>query len=176
MKRTAKQLESIAHHEAGHAVMVITFNRALKSITIVPNSDTGALGECFDAKRPKWFQPEVYDDPRHERRLEEEVLILLAGLAAEHRIAGRNNWRGAGQDFHHAVDVASYRFSGDVLQKYLNYMTARTRSIVSGPMFWIQVQALSAALLEHRTLTGKPAREICRIALIDWARRPRGQE
>ena len=65
--------------------------------------------------------------------IENEVLILFAGIAAEHKLAGRHHWTGAGQDFGEAVDLASYLYSGLVLERFLTFMIDELKSSSSPP-------------------------------------------
>jgi ATP-dependent Zn protease len=61
-----------AYHEAGHAVVAITVGRAIQKVSIIPNKTR--LGAC-EIKKGR-FQPS-------NDWLEDEVLILFGGVAAE---------------------------------------------------------------------------------------------
>jgi hypothetical protein len=69
--------------------------------------------------------------------IEQRVLIGMAGMAAERRLAGRRNWRGGRQDREQAIDLASYRHSDpDVLGKYIAYLIARADELMGSPVIW----------------------------------------
>ena len=102
--------------------------------------------------------------------IENEVLILFAGIAAEHKLAERHHWTGAGQDFGEAVDLASYLYSGPVLERFLTFMIERAKVIVEPPFTWTRIQAVAKALLELDALTGKQVRKICEDAILDAIR------
>jgi ATP-dependent Zn protease len=79
-------LKKIAYHEAGHAVAHFIFHRRFSNISVVSKGDV--LGEVYDPEltlslatiyitgRSRFFF-------RTEKRLFQEVLISLAGVAAE---------------------------------------------------------------------------------------------
>jgi Peptidase family M41 len=162
--RDLRRLRSVAYHEAGHAVAALELGRSIKYVSIVPTEDR--LGVVHQNALPAWFKPDRSSDGRHRRLIEREVLIDLAGIAAEHRFSGRNNWRGAGSDFHQAIELASYLYHGKVLEKYMAFMVERVRTMVAGPRFWVQVEALAEELLKQRQLSAKRVREICRSAVL----------
>jgi ATP-dependent Zn protease len=169
------QLSRTAYHEAGHAVMAYEFGHATHHVTIVPDREVGSLGHHQSAPFPAWLKPDIEINSRTEKRIEQEILVRLAGMAAEQKFCGRNNWKGAGSDFHSAIDMASYVFGmGKLLDKYMSFMVERARAQMSHPRIWVQVEAVAEALLKRQTLSGKQIREICRdaiLAKIEQARR-----
>ena len=170
-ERQLRKLQATAYHEAGHAVVSLELGRGFKSVSIEP--DDNSLGRIQNTVLPEWFSPDLNLDDRHKKWIEREVLIFLAGIAAEHRFAGQNNWKGSGSDFHSAINLASCMFEGSVLEKYVAFMLERTRAMISHPRVWVQIQAVAEALLEHRVLSKKRVREICRIAYTSGAMRRR---
>jgi hypothetical protein len=101
----------------------------------------------------------------------------MAGMAAEHRFAGRRNWRGSGHDYEGSVDLASRLYFGRVLERFLGFMTERSKELIDRRIMWLKIEAVADALMEHRTLTGKRVREICRNAIqiaMEEAHRRRG--
>ena len=72
--------ELTAYHEAGHAVMALLMGRSVQKVSIIPSQNR--LGAVTIQKgRSKQVQD----------KLEAEMLILLAGMAAEGRISGQYN-------------------------------------------------------------------------------------
>jgi ATP-dependent Zn protease len=102
MKLPSRRLQRVAYHEAGHAFASIKLRRGLVRVTIEPNEDY--LGHSLDTL--SGLNSVIRDDANSYRVAEREILILLSGLAAEHRFAGNHNWRGAGHDFESAADLA----------------------------------------------------------------------
>ena len=94
-KRKSNSLESTAYHEAGHVVIAHLLKRKFRRASIVPDPATGSLGHVhFSVLRG--FNPDINAGPITDKRIHNEILIDLAGIAAEARLTGRRNWRGAG--------------------------------------------------------------------------------
>ena len=87
-----------AYHEAGHAVIAIVVGRAVNKVSIIPGGNR--LGACKMSKGRKKASQDA---------LEADLLILLAGLAAEGRKSGRYNMGGAAQDLKNAEKLALSR-------------------------------------------------------------------
>ena len=69
--------EVTAFHEAGHAVVALALDRPVQKVSVIPGQEL--LGKCEFKKGV--FRPSV-------DWLENEILIALAGLAAEARLTG----------------------------------------------------------------------------------------
>ena len=89
-----------AYHEAGHAVVAMLKGRRFRHATIVPDDGDGSLGHVH-FRLSRAFSPDnwsagnwVLDDGRKAKRLDDEVCILVAGMAAEAIYTGRRNSRG----------------------------------------------------------------------------------
>src|SRR4051794_27174774 len=83
--------ELTAYHEAGHAVVALVLGRPVHAVSILP--DHQHAGTCCFGKAV--FRPT-------EDWLEREVLISLAGLAAEAAFTGNYCWDGAAKDLVYA--------------------------------------------------------------------------
>src|SRR5829696_258658 len=83
--------EATAYHDAGHAVAALALDRPGVKVSILPDRDR--LGICAFGKAV--FRPS-------EDWLEREVLIALAGLAAEARRTGTYAREAAGRDLLYA--------------------------------------------------------------------------
>src|SRR5947207_13643574 len=90
--------ELTAYHEAGHAVMALVLGRPVDHVSIRP--DARRLGHC-EFRKPV-FRPT-------EDWLEREMLISLAGPAAESLFDGAYDEVGASFDFHQAEQFALQR-------------------------------------------------------------------
>ena len=103
--------ESTAYHEAGHAVIALALGRTVQRLSILPKLES--LGRCEFQKgrtRPS------------EDWLEREILISLAGLAAEARHTGEYAWAGSARDLQTVRRLAIQRVGerqADRLQKRL---------------------------------------------------------
>jgi Peptidase family M41 len=159
-QRDQFRLKETAYHEAGHAVISLELGCAVRAASIVPNDDS--LGRVTSARLPKWFRPDLEASPRIKRLIEIEVSVLLAGNAAQRRLTGRNNWRGARGDLEAVGTLVSYMFPHEtVLKRYVAFKLAEIEQMVASPCSWAQIEGLANALLEHRELKPEQIRNIC---------------
>ena len=137
-----------AYHEAGHAVMALLMGRSVQKVSIIPSQNR--LGVCTIQKgRAKQVQD----------KLEAEILILLAGMAAEGRKSGKYNLEGAAQDLKHVEKLAMSR-SGNIkaAQKFFNKMLDKTQHLLSDKATWKAVKVIAAELLENESISGRAAK------------------
>jgi hypothetical protein len=155
-RRSPPQIECTAYHEAAHAVASIELNVRVRRLTIVPEGDN--LGSCGYYMPPVWLDPDADLSPRAERWIQNRIIIILAGPAAEARFRGRKNHVGASGDYQLACDLACcVAGGGEVLDKYLAWLNAVAVNLVTWPGQWEAVKDLAALLLERQTLTGREA-------------------
>lgn len=86
---TQWRVTATAYHEAGHAVMAMFLERSIRKVTIKSGrspSGENRLGACEVGKG------------RSKHLIEDEVLILLAGMVAEARFTGQYCEQGAQRD------------------------------------------------------------------------------
>lgn len=143
-----------AYHEAGHAVMALLMGRSIQKVSIIPSQNR--LGSCSIQKgRAKQVQD----------KLEAEILILLAGMAAEGRKSGRYNVQGAGQDLQMVEKLAMAR-SGNTRQatKMVHKMLDKTQHLLANKATWSAVKVIAEELLEHETISGRAAKHHLTLA------------
>ncbi len=136
-----------AYHEAGHAVIALAVGRTLEKVTIAANRDR--LGLCHLQKgRAK---------PSKDW-LEDEILILMAGIAAEAQLSGVYNLGGADQDMRMARRFAMMR-SGSAKQaeRLEKKLLAKTEHMLSDENYWNAVEKIAADLMERETISGRAA-------------------
>ena len=166
MKRN-KALESIAYHEAGHAVVAWRVGVEAKSLSII--SEPGSKGRYIHKPYFTDITPEYDTSPRAERRLKNMVLVCFAGEIAQRRF-NSGEWRDyhGERDFDQAVDLLNYLAgSEDDLQAHINAIHLQAQQMVEDPSVWLCIGALAAALLEHGELSGT---ETVRIIRDAWKR------
>jgi ATP-dependent Zn protease len=146
MAPTDKILTS--YHEAGHAVMALVMGRSVQKVSIIPSQNR--LGACTLQKgRAKQIQD----------KLEAEMMILLAGMAAEGRKSGRYNVQGASQDLQGVEKLALTR-SGNArqAQKLIHRMLDKTQHLLSDKATWKAVKVIAAELQENESISGRAAK------------------
>jgi len=143
-----------AYHEAGHAVMALLMGRAIQKVSIIPSQNR--LGTCTIKKgRTKQVQD----------KLEAEILILLAGMAAEGRKSGHYNVQGASQDLRIVEKLAMAR-SGNPRQsqKLIHKMLDKTQHLLSNKAAWSAVKVIADELIQHESISGRAAKHHLTLA------------
>lgn len=143
-----------AYHEAGHAVMALLMGRDIQKVSIIPSQNR--LGACTIKKgRAKQVQD----------KLEAEILILLAGMAAEGRKSGRYNVQGAAQDLRNVEKFAMAR-SGNPGQasKLIHKLLDKTQHLLSTKSTWAAVKVIAEELIEHESISGRAAKHHLTLA------------
>jgi ATP-dependent Zn protease len=142
--------EATAFHEAGHAVVALVLQRPVTRVSVLP--DRHALGECFFGKPV--FRPS-------EDWLEREVLIALAGLAAEAMRTGEYGWPEASRDLRYARSLTLRRAGNERQAERLEKrLLSKAEHLLSKPGHWQAVERLAAELLEHGVVSGRTARHL----------------
>ena len=101
--------------------MAMLVGRPVQKVSIIPNKTR--LGAC-EMKKGR-FQPS-------NDWLEDEVLILLAGVVAEARITGRYNWQAAGQDLRSVRRLTRSRAGDETrAEKLERRLLAKTEHLLS---------------------------------------------
>ena len=138
-----------AYHEAGHAVMALIHKRPVQRVSVLANQHH--LGVCLFGKaviRPSkdW--------------LESEILISLAGLAAEAIHTGNYAWAGAGRDLRHVHDLAVQRAGERQAERYEKRMLAKAEYLLQDEGHWRAVELIVAELLRVGVISGRAVRHL----------------
>ncbi|HYT90990.1 MAG TPA: hypothetical protein VEL76_19925 [Gemmataceae bacterium] len=143
--------EATAYHEAGHAVMSLALGRPVARVSIEPKAHW--LGTCAFGKAV--FRPS-------EDWLEREMLIALAGLAAEARHTGEDAWEGAGRDLDCVRALALRRACGKERQaeRLQRRALAKAEHLLAKEGNWRAVERLAAELLQYGEISGRTARHL----------------
>ncbi len=143
-----------AYHEAGHAVIAILVGRSVNKVNIIPGGNR--LGVCKMQKGRSKASPDA---------LEADLLILLAGMAAEGRKCGRYNMQGASQDIREAEKLALMRAgNANQAEKILRRALDKVHHLFDQPATWKATKAIADALLEHQSISGREAEHHYRLA------------
>lgn len=162
-RKTEQQLWATAYHEAGHVVAAIAYRKGIRrqGATIVPDAK-GAARSVYMLKHIPG-NPEVdLLTGRMRLRIEEDVIVSLAGRAAQHKFrpSSVRNYH-ARSDYHAAGDLLLY-IVGDMgeLEAYWRWLQVRTENFVANPMRWKQIEAVAKNLMERKTLRPAELKQI----------------
>ncbi|MGH2819016.1 MAG: hypothetical protein ACRDJ5_00025, partial [Actinomycetota bacterium] len=159
MKPSRRDLEVTAYHEAGHAFAAYILGRAFTRVSI--RADDSTLGRCSFRTPGEWFRPDLRIDGPTRRRLEERMMISLAGPEVESLHTGRYDRDAAQEDIDRAIDHACY-MSGDPLEAsaYVEWLRIRTVNLLKRPETRPSLEALVARLLAREEVRYRHAKRI----------------
>lgn len=150
-----RELVATAYHEAGHAVMATILGRNIQKVTIKAGQiQTGGvrLGVCELATGRRRSSHDA---------LEDEVLILLAGMVAEAKFTGRYCQLGAAQDLRHAANLLRDRAgSEDQVERLQRRMLDKTEHLLSELAHSQAITSVAKELIERTTISGRSVRHI----------------
>ena len=168
--------KATAIHEAGHAVVAISHELPITSVTIQPGEDD--RGRVVYPAVPDYVSDENHPEFSYDKErnyMEAHALSSFAGSIAEfeyYRVIGHpksKGWitanRGAQSDRAEAsrliIRLAS---SEEEIKAYVNWLFIRTQNTVKHLLHWQAIEAVQDALLQHTLLRGKDVKEIYKEA------------
>ncbi|TWU02361.1 cell division protein FtsH [Stieleria varia] len=144
-----------AYHEAGHAVMALSLGRLIQKITIEPSKTaTGIsrLGLCEFRKGRSKASKTLLDD---------QVLILFAGMVAEARFTGEYCQAGAAQDLREIRNLLANRASNErQLEKLQRRMLEKTEHLLFDETLVRAIESIALELMQKTTISGRAARHL----------------
>jgi hypothetical protein len=141
--------EVTAYHEAGHAVVALALGRPVHRVSVLPNRDR--LGQCEFRKgvtRPS------------EDWLEREILISLAGMAAEAQHTGTYGFEEADRDLRYVRRLVLQRTSERQAERFERRMLAKVEHLLSDEGHWRAVELIAAELVKHGVISGRAAKHL----------------
>jgi len=153
-------LVATAYHEAGHAVMAMILGRGVQKVTIAAaRMQTGGqrLGVCELGKgRTKPSQDTI----------EDEALILLAGMVAEARFTGEYCRRGAATDIRMVTRLLQNRAGTDrQLERLQRRLLEKTEHLLSETGHARAIEVVARELLLRTTVSGRGVRHLVDSAI-----------
>ena len=145
---------STAYHEAGHAVVAMVLDRPVHRVSVLPNRER--LGQCEFGKGR--FKPS-------EDSLEREILIALAGLAAEARHTGSYAMEEANRDLRYVRRLVLQRKSERAAARYEERLLSKVEAILGDDATWRAVELIAAELLKCGVISGRAARHLFELAM-----------
>lgn len=161
-KRT-RALESLAYHEAGHAVMAWLMQIPIRSASISTSVETGGRTRHSDVLEGIHFElPNAGDKDDMKVRLHAEKLVKVceAGPLAQRKYYETAFRRYHGDEDRRRAHHVLSRIVGSEreLSAYWTLLTVQAEQLLESN--WERVRVLAEALLEKETLPGRKAREI----------------
>ncbi len=149
-------LVATAFHEAGHAVMALIVGRSVHKVTIAPGQMHAGrglrLGEC----RMEHGRSKAAKD-----WIEDEVLILLAGMAAEARFTGEYCRRGASQDLRNVHRLLEHRAGSErQLDRLVRRLLDKTEHLLNDEAHYQAIERIARRLLQDTTLSGRAVKHL----------------
>jgi ATP-dependent Zn protease len=141
--------EAVAYHEAGHAVVALALGRPVHGVSVLPDREN--LGLCEFKKGA--FRPS--DD-----WLEREILISLAGLAAEALHTGHYAYDGAARDFQFVRRLAVERAGERRAERLQRRLLAKVEHLLAHEENWRAVELIAAELMRRGSISGRAARHL----------------
>lgn len=146
-----------AYHEAGHAVVALVLDKPVLKVSIVPRQQY--LGQCQFGKAVARSSIDW---------LEREILIALAGMAAEALQTGVYDRVGAGRDLRFVRSLAVQRASERQLPRYEARMMAKVENLLADEANWSAVQRIATELLTQGTISGRAAKHFYEECQKKW--------
>jgi hypothetical protein len=154
------QLVSTAYHEAGHAVMALALGRLVQKVTIRPGrSRVGEvrLGVCELGKGKVGASKDLVED---------EAMILFAGMVAEARFTGQYCEAGAAQDLRAIRRLLQSRAGSErqmerLERRFLN----KTEHILQDTSHVQAIELIACELLQKVTISGRAVRHFFNQAI-----------
>ncbi len=162
--RVAFQLTATAYHEAGHAVMALFLGRPIQKVTVLAGrSQLGdvRLGVCEIQKGRFKASKNV---------LEDEVLILFAGMVAEARFTGQYCQQGATQDLRAIRRLLDHRAGSESqFERLARRLRDKTEHLLGHEGQAKAVELIAGELVEKRTISGRAVRHLFEHAMKQFS-------
>ena len=144
------KLLATAWHEAGHALVAAIVGRPIQKVTITPaNLQTG--GVRLGAVKIEQGRSGATRD-----WLEDEVLILFAGMVAESQFTGSYCPRGAASDLRAIERLLSTRANTErQFEKLHRRLLDKTEYLLGDEVHEKAITSVAEQLLEHETIKGR---------------------
>ena len=144
------ELIATAYHEAGHAVMAISLGRNIQKATIAPAQMTANSKRLGAVKMQKGRSKSTND------ALEDEVLILFAGMVAESQRTGKYDERGAASDLRAIGRILETRARTEKqFEKLHRRLLEKTEHILSDEVHSKAIRWVAEALIEKESISGR---------------------
>ncbi len=149
-----KKLTATAFHEAGHAVMAVSLGRTVHKVTVKPGGSQfgpAHAGRCLLDGRSK----------ASKNALEDEVLILFAGMVAESHFTDAYCPNGAAEDLRMIRQLLCQRAGSPSQHERMHRrLLDKTEHILADEGHAKAVQAIANELEKRITVSGRAVRHL----------------
>lgn len=158
--KRATEAQITAYHEAGHAVAAFVLQRRFTLISIIPELLVGAAGYIT-------FDPPHLDLDAGDRQLvEHEIMLRLAGLAAEEAKFAHNPWQSRVGDLPQARSMIAFLYDDTPPDLLLIRLYNQTKELLHTN--WQAVDTVAQELLNYGELREYYVRHVIRTALTSY--------
>ncbi|MDA0658689.1 MAG: cell division protein FtsH [Planctomycetota bacterium] len=151
----AIRLTATAFHEAGHAVMAVSLGRPVQKVSISPaqlHSGGTRLGVCELQKGRVRASKDAVED---------EILILFAGMVAESQFTGSYCHRGAARDLTAIRRLMQARASNErQMMRQERRLLDKTEYLLNDDGYRRAVELIARQLVEKTTMSGRAVRHL----------------
>jgi hypothetical protein len=149
------ELTATAFHEAGHAVMALVLGRSVQKVTIAPGKLLGGDSRLGICEMKKGRSKQTKD------ALEDDCLILLAGMVAEARFTGQYCLEGAAQDLRAVARILRTRATSESqLARLQRRMLDKTEYLLDDDAHFRAVDSIARELVYKITIGGRAVRHL----------------
>ncbi len=154
------QRTATAYHEAGHAVMALSIGRPVQKVTVMPRktpSGSVRLGVCEMQKGRSKSSKNWIDD---------DVLILFAGMVSEARFTGQYCRQGASQDLRDIKRLLLHRARDErQLERVQKRLLAKAEHLLNEQGNALAIELIARELIEKGSISGRAVRHFFDLAL-----------
>jgi hypothetical protein len=162
----------VAHHEAGHVVVMLDLGLAIRCASIEATEDSAGRVTGYLIRRDLdalSYRSEGVGD-RARAWAEKHILALVAGSVGEALHARASPQRvfaasTSSQDRECAVWLAGLFLSDGEVQPYFAWILSRAAMLLRRPVGRVRHRALVRALLRDGSLSGARVRAVCEAAV-----------
>lgn len=144
--------DTVAYHEAGHAVAAKVLGLTIDRISIAPEGD--AAGHVIHNYGCNMNEVIYEDDPNRQWSLERAALVAMAGEAAQRhfRLESVQEQHGGGDRIkvHQILDHLAGEGDQELRDAWERLLAIRAKRLVE--QHWMQVEWLASVLLERITI------------------------
>ena len=153
------KLLATAWHEAGHALVAVIVGRPIQKVTVAPaNLQTGGV-RLGAVKFQKGRSKSTND------WLEDEVLILLAGMVAESKFTGQYCQASAGHDLRAARNLIDKRAATErQMEKLERRLLDKVNHLLEQPHHVAALKMIVDELIQQQTIKGRTVKHFLNMA------------